>query len=378
MDFSYTEEQQMLQDSVRKFVLQQYDFDTRNKIIDSEAGYSKENWKLFAELGWLTVPFREKDGGFGDSAVDLMVVMEEFGRANLVEPFLPTVVLAGRLLAALADDSLRQDLLPKLMTGQLQLALAYAESQGRYNLAHVATTAKANGEGFLLSGSKVAVLNGANADKLLVVARESGNTADSKGISVFLLDPASEGVQLRGYTNIDGNKSAFLALDNARAEARIGAPGEALAALQSVIDRATVATAAEGVGAIDVLLDKTVEYSKTRKQFDVPIGSFQALQHRMANMFIECQQARSIVLMAAMELDSEADATAKAQAVSAAKSRVGRAMRHVGQEAIQIHGGIGMTEELDVGHLFKRITALEILFGDADFHANRYASLLSK
>ncbi len=377
MDFSYTEEQQMLQDSVRKFVLQQYDFETRNKIISSADGYSRENWQLFAELGWLTVPFSEADGGFGDSAVDLMVVMEEFGRANLVEPFLPTMVLGGRLLAALADAEQKAELLPKIMAGELQLALAYAESQSRYNLAHVATEAKTNGEGFLLTGGKVAVLNGSNADKLLVIAREAGDTTDREGISLFLLDPDGEGVEIRAYTNIDGNKSAFLALNNARAETRIGAPGAALEALERVIDWATVAAAAEGVGAMEVLLDKTVEYSKTRKQFDVPIGSFQALQHRMANMFIECQQARSIVLMAAMELDSDADATAKSKAVSAAKSRVGRAMRHVGQEAIQIHGGIGMTEELDVGHLFKRITALEILFGDADFHANRYASLLS-
>ena len=377
MDFSYTEEQQMLQDSVRKFVLQQYDFETRNKIISSADGYSRENWQLFAELGWLTVPFSEADGGFGDSAVDLMVVMEEFGRANLVEPFLPTMVLGGRLLAALADAEQKAELLPKIMAGELQLALAYAESQSRYNLAHVATEAKTNGEGFLLTGGKVAVLNGSNADKLLVIAREAGDTTDREGISLFLLDPDGEGVEIRAYTNIDGNKSAFLALNNARAETRIGAPGAALEALERVIDWATVAAAAEGVGAMEVLLDKTVEYSKTRKQFDVPIGSFQALQHRMANMFIECQQARSIVLMAAMELDSDADATAKSKAVSAAKSRVGRAMRHVGQEAIQIHGGIGMTEELDVGHLFKRITALEILSGDADFHANRSASLLS-
>ena len=377
MDFSYTEEQQMLQDSVQKFVQNRYDFDTRNAIIASDDGYSIENWQLFAELGWLTVPFSEADGGFGGSAVDLIVMMEEFGKANLVEPFMPTAILGGGLVAALGTDAQKAELLPPVMDGSLQLACAYAESTSRFNLASVTTSAESDADSFVINGSKIAVLNGSSADKLLVVARESGATADNAGISVFLVDSESEGVSIQAYTNVDGKKAARIDFDSVTVPAaqRLGEAGGALAALQAVIDRAIVATSAEAVGALEALLQKTVEYSKTRKQFGTAIGTFQALQHRMADMFIECQLARSIVIMAAMKLDSSEGELEKTKSVSAAKSRVGRAIRKVGQEAIQIHGGIGMTEELDVGHLFKRVTAIDVMFGNADFHTERFASL---
>ena len=377
MDFSYTEEQQMLQDSVQKFVQNRYDFDTRNAIIASDDGYSIENWQLFAELGWLTVPFSEADGGFGGSAVDLIVMMEEFGKANLVEPFMPTAILGGGLVAALGADTQKAELLPRVMDGSLQLACAYAESTSRFNLASVTTSAESEADSLVINGSKIAVLNGPGADKLLVVARESGATADRSGISVFLVDSESEGVSIQAYTNVDGKKAARIDFDSVTVPAaqRLGEAGGALAALQAVIDRAIVATSAEAVGALEALLQKTVEYSKTRKQFGTAIGTFQALQHRMADMFIECQLARSIVIMAAMKLDSSESELEKTKSVSAAKSRVGRAIRKVGQEAIQIHGGIGMTEELDVGHLFKRVTAIDVMFGNADFHTERFASL---
>ena len=377
MDFSYTEEQQMLQDSVQKFVQNRYDFDTRNAIIASDDGYSIENWQLFAELGWLTVPFSEADGGFGGSAVDLIVMMEEFGKANLVEPFMPTAILGGGLVAALGADTQKAELLPRVMDGSLQLACAYAESTSRFNLASVTTSAESDADSFVINGSKIAVLNGSSADKLLVVARESGATADNAGISVFLVDSESEGVSIQAYTNVDGKKAARIDFDSVTVPAaqRLGEAGGALAALQAVIDRAIVATSAEAVGALEALLQKTVEYSKTRKQFGTAIGTFQALQHRMADMFIECQLARSIVIMAAMKLDSSEGELEKTKSVSAAKSRVGRAIRKVGQEAIQIHGGIGMTEELDVGHLFKRVTAIDVMFGDADYHTERFASI---
>ncbi len=377
MDFSYSEEQQMLKESVGKFVQQQYDFDTRNRIAAGGTGYSEENWKLFAELGWLTVPFSEADGGFGDSAVDLMVMMEEFGKAMLVEPYLASVVLSGRLLAALGSERQKAELLPMLMAGNLQLACAWAESGSRYNLANVRLSARSEGGRIILDGTKVNVLNGPSAGKLLVTARESGGAAEREGISVFLVEREANGVHVRNYANLDGGRAAKITFSEVEIpeSARLGAPGGAFEALEQVVDHATVAICAQAVGALDSLLQKTVEYSKTRKQFGAHIGSFQALQHRMADMFMECQLARSITVMAAMQLDSSDSAHSKAAAASAAKSRVGKAIRKVGQEAVQIHGGIGMTDELDLAHLFRQVTGLELLFGDADFHTSRFARL---
>ena len=377
MDFSYSEVQQMLQDSVKKFVSKNYDFDTRSKIIESDSGYSEENWKLFAELGWLTVPFSEEDGGLGGSAVDLMVMMEEFGKANLVEPYLPSVVLCGCLISELATGEVREQMLGKLVGGDLQLALAASETGSRFNSSKVATTAKSNGNNIVINGRKIAVLNGSNANELLVVARESGGEVDADGISVFLVNPDTSGVTVRPFTNIDGQKSSEIDFADVTvsASARLGEQGNALMAIEKVIDKAIIAVSAEAVGVLETLLQKTVEYSKTRKQFGTVIGTFQALQHRMADMFIECQLARSIVVMAAMKLDGSAGRTEKTKAVSAAKSRVGKAIRKVSQEAVQIHGGIGVTNELDVGHYFKRATALEIMFGNTDYHIERFASL---
>ena len=377
MDFSNTEEQQMLQESVQKFVHKSYDFDTRNQIISSEKGFSQENWDLFAELGWLTVPFKEEDGGFGGSAVDLAVMMEEFGKAMLVEPFIATAVLSGGVISEQGSADQKAELLPKIMEGKLQLACAYAEPGSRFNLANIKTSAVTDGDTVVLNGSKTAVLNGSNAETLLVVARESGAATDSEGVSVFMVDAASAGVSIQAFANVDGKKSAEITLKDVSVSVsqRLGASGSALQALQDSVDRATLAVSAEAVGAMESLLHKTVEYSKTRKQFGTAIGTFQALQHRMADMFIECQLARSIVIMAAMKLDGGEDALEKTKAVSAAKSRIGKAIQKVGQEAIQIHGGIGMTEELDVGHLFKSVTAAEIMFGNTDFHTERFASL---
>lgn len=377
MDFSNTEEQQMLQESVQKFVYKSYDFDTRNKIIATEKGFSDENWELFAELGWLTVPFQEEDGGFGGSAVDLVVMMEEFGKAMLVEPFVATTVLAGGLISEQGSAQQKAELLPKIMEGKLQLACAYAEPGSRFNLANIKTLAVADGDNIVLNGSKTAVLNGSNAEVLLVVARESGAVTDTTGVSVFMVDATSDGVSIQAFANVDGKKSAEITLKDVSvpATARLGEAESALPALTAVVARATLAVSAEAVGAMEAMLHKTVEYSKTRKQFGTAIGTFQALQHRMADMFIECQLARSIVIMAAMKLDGGEDAMEKNKAVSAAKSRIGKAINNVGQEAIQIHGGIAMTEELDVGHLFKLVTAAEIMFGNTDYHTERFASL---
>ena len=377
MDFSNTEEQQMLQESVQKFVYKNYDFDTRNQIIASEKGFSQENWDLFAELGWLTVPFKDDDGGFGGSAVDLAVMMEEFGKAMLVEPFIATAVLSGGVISGQGSAEQKAELLPKLMEGKLQLACAYAEQGSRFNLVNIKTSATVEGDTVVLNGSKTAVLNGSNAEILLVAVRESGAATDSEGISVFMVDASSAGVSIQSFANMDGKKSAEISFKDVSVpiSRRLGASGSALQALQDGVDRATLAVSAEAIGAMESLLHKTVEYSKTRKQFGAAIGTFQALQHRMADMFIECQLARSILIMAAMKLDSGEDALEKTKSVSAAKSRIGRAIQKVGQDAIQIHGGIGMTEELDVGHLFKSVTAAEIMFGNTDYHTQRFASL---
>jgi len=377
VDFSYTDVQQMLQDSVQKFVQKSYDFDTRNTILNSEKGYSNENWQLFAELGWLAVPFSEEDGGLGGSAVDLMVIMEEFGKANLIEPYTAAAVLSGSLVAELATGEAKTMLVESIIGGELLLASAFAEPGSRFNPGSVATSATADGDDVILNGTKVAVENGPNANKLLVSARESGDVRDAQGISVFVVDASTPGISMRSYQTVDGKMASEVTLTDVKVPAsnRLGEAGAALPAIEVATNRAIVAVSAEAVGALEVLLQKTVEYSKTRKQFGTPIGTFQALQHRMADMFIQCQLARSIVIMAAMILDGDDSAEEKARAVAAAKSRIGKAIKDVGQEAIQIHGGIAMTEELDVGHLFKRVTALDLAFGDGDYHTQRFAQL---
>jgi len=375
MNFSLSAEQQMLQDSISRFVQKDYDFDTRMKLVKSEVGYSQDNWKLFAELGWLMVPFSEADGGLGGSAADLMVVMEELGKGIVIEPFLATTVLAGGVIAKLGSDGQKESLLGGIMEGSLQLALAYAEPASRYELANVATTAKENNLGYILNGHKAVVLNAGASDKIIVAARTSGQANDRSGISLFVVDANSEGVNVQAYRTQDGGRAGEVRLENVlvSGDQLLGKEGEALPVIESVLDRATLAICSEAVGAMEVIIQKTVEYTKTRVQFGVPIAKFQALQHRMADMFIEQQQAKSIVLMAAMKLDQDSDDSAKS--IAAMKSLVGRASRKVGQEAIQIHGGIGVTDELDVGHYFKRMTMIELLFGNSDYQTQRFSEL---
>lgn len=374
MDFSYSEEQQMLQDSISKFISQDYDWDSRQAIASSDPGFSEKNWQLFAELGWLTVPFSEQDGGFGGSAVDLVVMMEEFGKGLLVEPFLANTVLAGSVLSQAASAEQKLALLTPLMEGSLQLAFAYAEPQGRYNAASVECKAELSGDSVIINGHKCVVLNGEAADKLLVSVRTGGDIGDRDGISLVWLDADATGVRRETYATVDGQRAADIWFENVTVP-RVNLLGEAGAAIDTIeqaIDRAALAACAEAVGAMQMSLMKTVEYTKIRKQFNVTLSSFQALQHRMANMFIEAEQSKSILLMAAMEMDRLAGRAAKA--VSAAKSRIGKAARLVGQESIQIHGGIGVTDELDVGHYFKRLTTIQYAFGSTDYHTARFAN----
>ncbi|WP_444888677.1 acyl-CoA dehydrogenase family protein [Microbulbifer sp. JMSA008] len=373
MDFSYSEEQQMLQSSVSKFIQQDYDFDRRSKLIDSDTGFSEDNWKLFAELGWLMVPFNAEDGGLGGSAVDLMVVMEEFGRGLVVEPFLASAVLSGGLIASGANEAQKRELISLLMEGQLQLAFAFAEPQSRFNLSDIATKAIRRGDSYVVNGHKAVVLNGSAADKLLVAVRTGGGQHDCEGITLLLIDANSEGIHRQGYATVDGHRAAEVKFNNVMVPVanRVGEEGAALPVIEQTIDRATLALCAEAVGAMEKIYKKTVEYTKTREQFGVPIGKFQALQHRMVDMFTEYEQARSILLMAALQLDVNNGVAPKA--ISAAKSRIGKAARLVGQEAIQLHGGIGVTEELDVSHYFKRLTTIQYFFGSTDYHTRRFA-----
>ncbi|WP_299768389.1 acyl-CoA dehydrogenase family protein [uncultured Pseudoteredinibacter sp.] len=377
MDFSLSEEQQLLKDSIEKFVSSDYDFEARRELVNSDLGYSAEHWAMFAELGWLGMGFSEADGGYGGSASDLMVIMQSFGKGLVIEPFLANCVLAGGAVAELASGAQKEALLASVIGGEQQLALAYAEKQARYNVANCKTQAQKSGDGYSISGEKIAVLNGGNADTILVLARTSGVQSDEAGLSLFAVPAEAEGLERVAYTTVDGFTGADIKLSNVQlaADALVGEEGNAFTALNRVMDRARLAVCAEALGNMETLLTKTVEYTKTRKQFGFTLSFFQALQHRMADMFVECQQAQSMLLMAAMKFDANAEDAGTA--VSAAKARIGQAAKLVGQEAVQLHGGMGVTDELDVGHYFKRLTIIDTLFGNTDYHLKRYTQAMS-
>jgi alkylation response protein AidB-like acyl-CoA dehydrogenase len=368
MDFDYSDEQQLLRDSVARFVREEYAFDARKRLIASGQAFSASHWSLFAELGWLAVPLPESCGGLDGSAVDNAIILEEFGRGLVLEPWVPTLTLGAGAIAALGSPAQQQALLARVVAGELQLALAHFESAARYDATAIATRALRHADHWQLDGGKCVVLNAPAADLLLVSAREP-----SGGVAVFLVEPGTPGLRMLPYRNIDGTMAAELVLEGLRlpVDARLGDQPDALPALGILHDRAALLACAEAVGAMAVLLQKTVEYTRTRRQFGVAIGSFQALQHRMADMFIEVEQSRSILMMALLTADSSGDIP---RAVSAAKSRIGRAARKVGQEAVQLHGGIGVTEDLDVGHYVKRLIAIEALFGNSDWHLRRFGS----
>ena len=367
MDFDFSDEQQLLRDSVARFVREQYSFDARKKLIAGGQAFSPPHWALFAELGWLAVPVPESCGGLGASAVDNAIILEEFGRGLVLEPWLPTLVLGAGAIAALGSEAQQTALLGRVIAGDLQLALGHFEAASRYDASAITSHATHHDAGWLLEGAKCVVLNAPAADLLLITAREP-----SGGIGVFVVAPDAPGLRLQPYRTMDGGTAAELRFTGLllAPEARLGEAPDALPALRELFDRAALFACAEAVGSMSVLLQKTVEYSKTRRQFGAPIGSFQALQHRMADMFIELEQSRSILLMALLTADGGGDLP---RAVSAAKSRIGRAARRVGQEAIQLHGGIGVTDELDIGHHVKRLTAIEASFGNTDWHLRRFA-----
>jgi pimeloyl-CoA dehydrogenase small subunit len=377
MDFSFTSEQDMLRDSVRRLIGDSYSLDKRRAYAAMPKGFSSENWRRYAELGLLAIPFAEEDGGVGGGGVETMVVMETFGRGLVVEPYLSTVVLGGGLVRLGASEAVRRLLIPDLIAGDLLLAFAHGEPQARYTLSEVATTARKDGGGYVLSGRKSVVLNGDSADRFVVSARTAGSSGDREGITLFLVDRTAGGVDVRGYATNDGARAAEIALDNVAVSADriIGVPDGALPLIERAVDQAIAALCAEAVGIMGALYELTTDYLKTRQQFGAPIGTFQALQHRLVDMLIACEQARSMACLAAMTWD-EVDATRRARVMAAAKTTIGRSGRFVGQQSIQLHGGIGMTNEYIAGHYFKRLTMIDVQFGNADHHLTRFAEQL--
>ncbi|MGH7126722.1 MAG: acyl-CoA dehydrogenase family protein [Stellaceae bacterium] len=375
MDFDLTEEQRLLQESVGKLVADEYDFEKRKAYAKEPAGYSEARWAQYAELGLLGLPFPEHLGGSGGTPVETMIVMEAFGRGLVLEPYLASVVLGGGLLRLAGSPAQQQALMPAVAKGKLRLAFAHGERQARYDLSDVATTAQAAGGGYILNGQKGVVLHGDSADRLIVSARTAGAQRDAEGISLFLVDTRANGVTIQGYPTVDGLRAAEIGFREVKleADAIVGVKDQGLPVISRVVDIATAAVCAEAVGAMTALHELTVEYLKTRKQFGVPIGSFQALQHRAVDMLVALEQARSMAYLATMMADSE-DALERRRMISAAKVQVGRSARFVGQQAIQLHGGIGMTMEYKAGHYFKRLSMIDTLFGDADHHLAMVAS----
>jgi len=376
MDFNLREDQQLLKDSVERFVRENYAIERRNAIARSEDGFDRRLWAEFAELGWLGMPLPEDLGGLGGTPIDTMIVMEAFGRGLVLEPYLPTIVLGGTALVNGATAGLKSELVPKLADGSLQLALAIAEAQSRYEPCDVATTARRQGSGYVLSGEKIVVFNGGAADRLIVTARTAGGPRDEKGLTLFLVERNRPGVSVRSYATVDGHRAADIRFDGVAvaSDQVLGTVDNGIDLLRLVIDHGLAALVAESLGAMEALQAMTVAYAKTRQQFGAPIGSFQVIQHRLVDMYQACEETRSMAYMAALKL-GEPNVHERSRAQAAAKVYAGRAGRLVGQEAVQIHGGVGMTEELACGHYFKRLTMIDHVFGDTDYHLDRVAGL---
>jgi len=375
VDFNFTEEQEMVRDGLSRLVREQYDIETRRTVAESESGWRPEIWAQIAELGLLGMPFSEEDGGFGGGPIDAMIVMEEFGKGLVVEPFVPTVVCAGGFLKHAGTDAQKEEHIGGIVDGSSIFAFAYAEPRGRYDYSDLESTARKDGNGYVLNGHKAVVIGAPWSTHLIVTARTSGERRDSQGISVFIVEKSAKGVVTRDYPTVDGRRASEVYLENVAvpAEALLGEEGEGLSLIERVSDEAIAAQCAEACGAMKVAHAMTVEYSRQRKQFGVPIGSFQVLQHRMVDMFTEYEQSVSMTYLATLRLNgSELE---RKRAASAAKVRVGQAAHYIGQEAIQIHGGMGMTDEMAIGHYFKRLTVFDTEFGNVDHHMKRHIAL---
>ena len=373
MNFDLTPDQEMLQQSVQRLLDDTYDFEQRKAHLQSSQGWSTKLWRQFADMGLLGLPFAEDDGGFGGGAVDIMLTMESLGRALSLEPYFSAVILAGTALKRAADAGQRGRWLPALIEGRERYAFGHVERNARYDLAHVRTRARRDGGSWRISGGKDFVLHGDSADKIIVSARHAGADTDREGISLFMVDAAA--IRRRGYRTQDGSRAADLLFDDVVVPDgdRIGEAGGALVLIDAVVDTGIAALVAEAVGVMERAHQITIDYMKIRKQFGTTIGSFQALQHRAVDMLVMIEQARSMAMFAAV-MAAEENPIERRKAISAAKVQIGRSARHVGQEAIQLHGGIGMTNEYAVGHYFKRVTMVDQLYGDADTHLSYLAA----
>ena len=378
MDFSFTEEQTQLRDALRRYLSQEYTFEARRKIIHG-AGTSDTAWKGLAELGLMGVPVPEPYGGFSGTGVDMLVVMEELGRGIVVEPYFATAVLGAAFIKHGGSDAHKSTLLSTVADGSLKLACALTERQSRHELHNIMLSGAASTNGFSLNGAKTVVLHGAQAGMLIVSARTAGAARDKSGITVFIVDASAAGVSIKDCRTIDGMRAADISFSNVAVgtDAVLGKVGEGYALIERAAQVGIAALCAEAVGCMEAINAQTIEYLKTRKQFGVPIGKFQVLQHRAAEMFMEVEQARSLAYLAAVKVDS-ANPTERARAIHAAKVRAGRAIKFVGQAAIQMHGGMGMTDELPVSHYFKRATMIDFALGDVDHHLAAFAELGSE
>lgn len=372
MNFNLSEEQTLLKDSVSKFVMNDYDYETRTKHTQMEKGFNPDTWQTFAELGWLCVPFSEEDGGIGGGPIESMIMMEEFGKGLVVEPYFSTVMLAGAVVAKAASADQKAQLLAGIIEGSSLMSLAYIERQSRFDLFDVATKAEKQADGYVLNGKKSMVLHGASANAFIVSARTSGNQRDESGISLFVVDANTDGLSMTDYPTLDGHRAVELDLNNVTvpASALLGEEGAALGVLNAVADDACLALSAEAVGMMEKLYKETVEYTKNRKQFGVPIAVFQALQHRMVDMFTLHEECKSLLLKAVLSCEAgEADASRNISALKYAIATKGQKVAH---EAIQIFGGMGMTDEMSVGMYLKRINVINTLFGNGDYHLQRF------
>lgn len=374
MNFEYSEEQVLLRDSIVRWAQDNYSFEQRRRSTEQAQGFDPKHWQTFAELGWLSIPFAEDLGGYGGSIIDVAAIMQELGRALVVEPVVPNVVMFGGLLeASNAED--KAELLGELIGGGLMGAVALYEQQSRFEVANVATTATADGDAYRLNGTKVCVLAAPSSSKLLVLARTSGGQTERDGLSLFLLDTQADGVALQGYPLMDGQYAADITFTDARAEL-VSELGQGLGLVEDMLLRTHVALSAEAVGIMEKLNQTTVAYTKTRKQFGVPISSFQALQHRMVDTFMAFEQAKSLLVGTLCELTDEASSEHdKAKMVAGLRTLIAKNGKLIGDEAIQMHGGMGLTDELDVGHYVKRLMMINLMFGDRAYFQNQFNQL---
>lgn len=375
MDLSFTEEQTLLQDSVQKFIEDNYDISERNKLTASDEGFSREHWQQYAELGWLAMPFSEAVGGIGGTPVDTMILMEEFGKGLVVEPFLPTVIMAGTAISEFGSSDQQAEILPGIIDGSLIATFAYAELQAQHDLNNVGTTAIREGDHWVITGSKSVVLNAKSADKILVSTRTAGEPQDHAGITVFIVDAGSAGLTRDDYPTVDGLRASEVRFDDVKVPGAniVGTEGDGIAVLRKVSNRAILALAAEAVGAMEMLYKDTIAYTKQREQFGHPLSDFQVLKHRMTEMFMEHALAQSLTLKATM-LETQGAEDAQ-RTIHALKYLIGKSARFVGQNAVQLHGGMGMTEELRVAHYFKRLTVIDSQFGNTDHHLSRFVEM---